>query len=105
MGLAEYRELWGDGHLTPEKPEVPAHAVTVWAFWSHLNAQRLPGFEQLSPLTSTEFVGWAALLGHDFSTTEIEWLIFMDGAWLKEVSEQRHKKSERDKRQAKEAKD
>ena len=69
----------------------------VWDWWWELNARRIPGFDNLVPLTYSEIYCWLLLTGKHVAPEEIGWLVGMDNAWLITISEERKAKYERDK--------
>ena len=84
----------------PEKPEIPLCGVDVLACWWELSARRSSGFEQLNPISYTEIHHYLQLTGKQLDRIEIGWLIDMDNAWLRAISEQRAERQEREKEKA-----
>jgi len=79
---------------------VPPCGEHVWKWWWELNSRRPPGFESLAPLSFTEIRSWVELFGKLVTPEEIGWLVQMDNAWLRAISEERKAKRERDKEEA-----
>ena len=72
-------------------------AQDVWDWWWELNARRIPGVDNLAPITYTEITQLLLLTRRIVAPEEINWLIQMDNAWLTAISEERRAKHDRDK--------
>ena len=82
------------------QPEIPLCGEHVWKWWWELNSRRMPGFENLSPISYTELRSWILLTGRYVSHEEIQWLIQMDNIWLTTIAEERKARHDRDKETA-----